>query len=520
MINKVHSIVKYLIGKIVVYCMLLVFPIVVHDRFRDLTITRYRIFLYLVIVCFTIMCINEVVFDIYNHKFIQLFRRIHIYTVISLFFAVAAIASYMLSPYKKYALTGTGVRYIGLIFMLAIACLYVMVSFCYQFNGKDIITGLSVAFLINVLAIINFLGIDPLGFFIDMKQNSIPAFISTMGNINVYGAYTVLMTCISVYLFIVAEKKAIRFLYLLYSIAGVMGIVVSNSDSACLGLITFLIIVPILSIHNWKQVKDYIVVIAMVCFSTKLLKLLMMIRGIQVRELHSIMELLVYQDVYYIIVFVLVVIVAYMNYTEKTENIAFSKKSLSRFHCIYISIVVVALFTVLASILYYSVFYKTSDIGIAANYLRFNDKWGSERGYIWKNLIGGYRNFPILYKIFGTGEATVSCILSDYSSTHWNLLHGVLIDNAHNILLHFLVTTGLTGCIAYLAMVLYAIRSTINVSKRIEHISNQKDAQMVIAIGIGIIAYFVQGEFNILETITFPIFVCMMGIINAYKNNG
>lgn len=438
---------------------------------------------------------------------------------IGLFFAITAGISYIVSPYKRYALTGAGSRYVGLIFMMAIACLYITVSFCYEFNRKDVFAGLSIAFLINVLAVLNFLGMDPLGFFTDMKTNNIPQFISTIGNINVYGAYTVLMTSISGYLFMVTESNRLRVIYLLYLITGIMGIIVSNSDSACLGLLAFLIAIPILIFQSMKHLREYLLLLAMICFSGKTLGLLMMIRENKVRNLDSIMASFVYENVYFVILFLCIALVAYIDYNNKLHDFVFSTNAMIRFRKVYASIAIIILCVILGSIFYFSMIDTTSDIGVAGNYIRFNDKWGSERGFIWKNLINGYGNVPFIHKLFGTGEGTVSCILSDYSSAHWNLSHGALIDNAHNIPLHILVTTGIAGLVSFLTMIMYAVKRTISTIKSLDILIHNEDSHMVVALGIGMISYFIQSGFNILETITFPIFICMLGIINSYEIN-
>ena len=43
--------------------------------------------------------------------------------------------------------------------------------------------------------------------------------------------------------------------------------------------------------------------------------------------------------------------------------------------------------------------------------LAITDDWGSGRGYIWKNLLDGFKNLPFINKIFGAGEASTAWVL-------------------------------------------------------------------------------------------------------------
>ena len=135
------------------------------------------------------------------------------------------------------------------------------------------------------------------------------------------------------------------------------------------------------------------------------------------------------------------------------------------------------------------------------------DNWGSGRGYIWSNLINGYKNYPFIYKIFGLGEGTVRKNLSYYSDSHWDILYGNVVDNAHSIWLQMLVTM---GCVGVIILLVIFIHTLVNSAKH-------GVPDIIAGFGMAALVYAVQGAGNILEVITFPMFICAMAIVNYNK---
>jgi hypothetical protein len=80
--------------------------------------------------------------------------------------------------------------------------------------------------------------------------------------------------------------------------------------------------------------------------------------------------------------------------------------------------------------------------------------------------------------------------------------------------LQLLVTTGFAGAVSYLVLIVYFMRRVLVVYKDL----GNKDGGAVyfLAFGIAGAACFVQGLFCLLETITFPIFICILAIMNTY----
>jgi hypothetical protein len=211
------------------------------------------------------------------------------------------------------------------------------------------------------------------------------------------------------------------------------------------------------------------------------------------------------------IVVMIAMIILLDRYSEKVKYIL-NEHILEKLNYVYEAILGAVIFVLVCLLIYYNFICKDVPQW-ADNVFVINESWGSYRGHIWKNLMDGYKNMPFIYKLFGTGEATISCVLSDYSSIHWNLLNGGLTDNAHNILLQLLITTGLAGLVSYLAVIVHFLRMVLYVYKK------RKGRMCTIyymALGIAGIASFVQGFFCLFETITFPIFICIIAIMNTY----
>ncbi len=142
--------------------------------------------------------------------------------------------------------------------------------------------------------------------------------------------------------------------------------------------------------------------------------------------------------------------------------------------------------------------------------LYMSDSWGTGRGFIWKNLWSAFGNYPFINKMFGLGEGTIRKILSYYSDGRMNLLNGSVVDNAYNIWLHFLVTMGLFGVVAIAAMFIDCIINVVKI---------YKENCWIAAFGIAAVTYAIQGMGNLLEVITFPMFICIMAIVQSFYRN-
>ena len=65
-----------------------------------------------------------------------------------------------------------------------------------------------------------------------------------------------------------------------------------------------------------------------------------------------------------------------------------------------------------------------------ANYLVFNDEWGTSRGYIWRKSMEAYGKFPLKHKLFGYGPDTFGILTTDKFFGDMINATGLVFDNA------------------------------------------------------------------------------------------
>ena len=123
---------------------------------------------------------------------------------------------------------------------------------------------------------------------------------------------------------------------------------------------------------------------------------------------------------------------------------------------------------------------------------------GHGRVRIWKNVWKAIKKQPII----GYGPDNLGLVYekSDDDSA--------IADKAHNIYLHILVSSGIFALSGYLGFVIINIRDGLK-SKNI----------LVICLSFGIIAYSIQGAFNINVNEVTPYFYIILGFMVSLINN-
>lgn len=515
--QNIYENVRYYIGKITVILMMVLFPFVMTDKLNNVTKTRYVFFVIIALVGWIAMLINEVVFRIiicgdypgakksldikknFNIKIIyNIKNRKHI--IYSVLLIASSIISYLVSPYKNIALYGAGSRYIGMIFFIAVALLYWTVSECYEFKEIDVILILTSSIMVHLVAVFNYMNIDILHLFSNLTIKEQTVYMSTLGNINVYGMYTGLTLSIAIAAYYKAETAAKEIFYYIAVISGIIGIIICDSDMALVAVVIPLVILFPYSIKSVALIKKYIVTLTAVLLAGRVAGCIKLIIPDKVRKLSNIMSgLISTNNIFNIIIIVLlllyVLIVLSDNRLQKLlDNIK-------------IRIVQIIYCVMAGGFGVYAIVRVISDNINKIGAFYITDSWGSGRGYIWSNLINGYKNYPFIYKIFGLGEGTVRKNLSYYSDSHWDILYGNVVDNAHSIWLQMLVTM---GCVGVIILLVIFIHTLVNSAKH-------GVPDIIAGFGMAALVYAVQGAGNILEVITFPMFICAMAIVNCNK---
>ena len=141
-------------------------------------------------------------------------------------------------------------------------------------------------------------------------------------------------------------------------------------------------------------------------------------------------------------------------------------------------------------------------------YLKFDDSWGTFRGYIWRACIEEYNKLSFIHKICGTGPDTfgIYMVKDMVRQNDMFTVTGQIFDSAHNEYLQYLFTIGPIGLAAYLTALLSTVYALIK---------NGLDNKYMVAIAMLIMCYMSQAVVNINLPISTPIFWAFLMIAKA-----
>lgn len=131
---------------------------------------------------------------------------------------------------------------------------------------------------------------------------------------------------------------------------------------------------------------------------------------------------------------------------------------------------------------------------------RFDDSFGTNRGWIWRNAVEVIPENPI----FGTGPDTFYHALGAERQAEAAMLHASMHDRAHNIFLQIAVCMGIPALITYL---IFLGSIFISAMKR------AFERPILFAFGSAALSYVIQSFFSIEGPIVMPLFWIALGIM-------
>jgi O-antigen ligase len=134
--------------------------------------------------------------------------------------------------------------------------------------------------------------------------------------------------------------------------------------------------------------------------------------------------------------------------------------------------------------------------------LRLDDGWGSHRGYMWRHSMDIFRNYTWKERLLGSGPDTFYLVFEPYFEGLAQ--YGDNSTNAaHNEYLNYLITQGIVGLGAYLALVIGCVIQALRQAK--------KEPYYMVFLS-AVLCYGVQALVNIAQPITTPLFVVFLGL--------
>lgn len=420
-------------------------------------------------------------------------------------FLIFSAVSTVFSSHINDAFFGTAGRNNGLILIAFYVGIYFVITRFLNYR-EYVFAALAVASsVVFLLAVLNCFYIDPLGMFAHLNdEQTIIDFTSTIGNKNLMSSYICIMLPVLIALSVLTKNGNLRILYLVASGFGFMALMTSDSDSGILGLGIFGIIYFIWFVRNIKRLKRYFLTITTMLVFGKLLRLISFVMNDNSKGMDQFQEIFVYSNLSYILIAVCIVITVLLYVLDrKKPNLVLSKAIPATLGIIF----AVGIIGLISVMVYFSVVDTTTSLGSFERLIRFNDSWGTHRGYMWIRSMQHFGSSTFMEKMFGVGPDNFYYAFSPYFGGLMKYGDGST-NAAHNEYINYLITIGVTGTAAYLTALGTVIARAVK---------SAKQNPMAVICVAAVICYAVQAIVNIAQPITTPLFIIFLALTEAFS---
>ncbi len=481
--------------------LLCVYPFIFSRGYRDITYTRFMFFCVVSIAIFAI-CTIKILSSTTSVKESIKKYFLSLTTVDKAFwcFFAATFLSFALSEYKSAAFFGDLGRYMGFLLFFSVFLMYLWMSRCYKLTERMMRSFGIVCIVIAVFSLLQFKGVDLFGLIKSVPFEKRRNFLSPFGNINVFASFLSVATPFSMHMFCFTQKentKAVLF-YGAVCAANFISLLTSNSDSIYAMFAAVLVVLFILSCKKVEAFNRFLLLCTIFFGATILFAVIhYIVQGN--RDTSSLTKAYITSISPY--AGALISFVLYQLLSKKSP----SANTLKKIRNITVILTILCIVAVASCLVYFTKFNTTADLGIFNHYLRFNDTWGTDRGYLWSRLIRIFSEASLKEKLFGFGEETVSVVMIKNYLAEMRSQLGYLFDNAHNEFLHYLITTGLFGLGSYIAILFSAVLLY----------KKQQTSLLQKALILSVIGYGIQSFFNIIQPIATPFIFITVALIRC-----
>ena len=423
--------------------------------------------------------------------------------------------SMFLSGYPYETWWGNTGRYMGVLTWLLFFTIYIGLSRFYRFRKFHILL-FSVSVVLQCLwGISDFYMMNFMHFFDNVSDLAKWAsFAGPVGNINGYTSLMLFYACLYLGLYIVEKDSRWKLFFMLMGLLCNIATIFGSSDNAVLGYFCVFASLPFLTWKDNQSFSSCFSVYFLFFFSLKLAVLLGG-KGQSVIQIGGTGFLFSMGES--VLPYLGMGISALFWCLGK-----FSKKELPilGFKKVYIGLLIL-FFIALAYAAYdLTVSHRIAALEPYSQFLRFDDAWGTKRGFIWRMGMEYFWNkMPMLKRFFGYGPDGYYMLTNDNYKVEVTQAGMGLIDSIHNEYLNLLLTIGIFGLLSYIFFLKNVFRDlrkkTDGTTK--EHSFSQNDFPF--AVSLAYLAYLAQASINIAVPIVMPIvmIVTFLGISGKRK---
>ena len=335
----------------------------------------------------------------------------------------------------------------------------------------------------------------------DIAKGQGEKFISLFGNMNSYGSFLALSIPIFFAVYIFAKKKKNKIISGIMIFIMSLGVIPAKSDNVYLGAGLALVVLFYIAVY-YKKIIDFFFSVTIFTVGLFVMAVLSRAFGGSKKAINGIAGFVENPKMMLILPVVMIILTVILVAFKKLNDPLFErlqcKKTLWVITFLGIAFVILVIFI--------------GSKGSHTQIFKFDDNWGTYRGFIWKRSWRAFLAGTPLQKIFGYGNEMLLPVMKDMFYDEMIALTGKVYDNAHNEILQYLVTLGVFGALTYIGLCLSTV---IYVIRRLE------EDPIIIALLVGIVGYLGAGLVYLNQPITTPyLFVMIAEVVGyiRYKN--
>lgn len=352
---------------------------------------------------------------------IQFFKSFTMLDHAVFLFGMGVIMANLVSEHPNEAMLGSYGWSVGSFYLVTLCIIYFFLSRNLSISGSMItVIGLVTGFEL-LLILLNGFYVDPFGLHQGLSEKDYVRYVGTIGNTNWYVGYLIMILPFILMAATVGDKwKKIAARILL--ILATATCITTNTQGVYLGLFAVLFFYVILCVQKKELLNK---ALENAILATGSLLCVCVVRNyINMVPIDGINAWIMYTPILMVILGVLLFLRIILNRVDE-EQYQKVKKILLVFIVIATALVAMVIFL--------------------AQLNTFGDKWGHNRGRIWRVAIESFKQESWLNRLFGVGANCFGYQYLDITGSDW-------VRNAHNEYVEYLVTTGIFGVIAYIGI--------------------------------------------------------------------
>lgn len=327
---------------------------------------------------------------------------------------------------------------------------------------------------LGILAVQNHYNLDPINIYGGREAETLNRYISTIGNVDMFSIFMGVSFAYSGMLFCMEEKRAGQALAIVSAITAQLSVIICSADGGYIGIAVFYLAALIFIKDRWQFIK-YL-------FLFDMFMLTVIVLGCTEKKyttympVDSITQIMLDSRIcisLFIIVTLLICMFTFIFFKKKDMTVQ------SQIARVTLYIMYAAGLVVLIAGTFWVNSRGSADENSISSLLMIGDKWGSQRGYLWKMALRGYSGLSIWQKLFGIGSSNVSHLFWTQIDPYDNHIIQ-MIDNAHCEYLQVLITHGIIGFASLYGWIIVSLTGIIK---------NIKKCKISAVYAVAIIAY-------------------------------